>query len=287
MYFYYIISILIYYWSVHMKYKILVLDIDGTLTNSKKEISPKTKKALMKAQAKGVKLVIASGRPTYGVEPLANELELSKYGGYILSFNGAKIINCETNEIMYEKNIPQDKLPEIYDLSKEQNVNILTYEGDTILTEEPDDKYIAIESRVNKMSVKKVDSFKDYIKSPVTKCLMVAEGDFLANVETIVKNKVGNDLNVYRSEPFFLEIMPKNIDKAYSLNQLLKKINMTRDEMIACGDGFNDKSMIDFAGLGVAMENAQEEVKDVADYITLSNDNDGIAKVVEKFILNC
>ena len=270
-----------------MKYKILVLDIDGTLTNSKKEISPKTKKALMKAQAKGVKLVIASGRPTYGVEPLANELELSKYGGYILSFNGAKIINCETNEIIYEKNIPQDKLPEIYDLSKEQNVNILTYEGDTILTEEPNDKYIAIESRVNKMSVKKVDSFKDYIKSPVTKCLMVAEGDFLANVETIVKNKVGNDLNVYRSEPFFLEIMPKNIDKAYSLNQLLKKINMTRDEMIACGDGFNDKSMIDFAGLGVAMENAQEEVKDVADYITLSNDNDGIAKVVEKFILNC
>ena len=78
-----------------MKYKILVLDIDGTLTNSKKEISPKTKKALMKAQAKGVKLVIASGRPTYGVEPLANELELSKYGGYILSFNGAKISAIE------------------------------------------------------------------------------------------------------------------------------------------------------------------------------------------------
>lgn len=268
-----------------MKYKLLVLDIDGTLTNSQKQITAKTKKALMKAQAKGVKLVIASGRPTCGVTPFAEELKLSKYGGYILSFNGAKIINCETNEVLYDKSIPQEMLSYIYDLSKENKVNLLTYEGNTVITEEPNDQYIEIESRINKMEIKKVNSFKDYVQFPVTKCLMVADGDYLSTVETKVREKLGDKLNVFRSEPFFLEIMPKNIDKAYSLRQLLEKLGLTKDEMIACGDGFNDKSMIDYAGLGVAMENAQDAVKEVANYITLSNDNDGIASVVEEFIL--
>ena len=270
-----------------MKYKLLVLDIDGTLTNSEKKITPKTKKALIKAQQKGVKLVIASGRPTCGIEPLAKELELEKFGGYILSFNGAKIIDCKTNEIMYEKTIPVDILPKIYDVLEENDVNMLTYEENVIITDNPNDKYVQTESRINKMEVKKISSFKKYLNSPVTKFLMVADGEYLSSVEPIVKNKIGKELNVYRSEPFFLEIMPKNIDKAFSLGHLLKKLELSKEEMIACGDGFNDKSMIDYAGLGVAMENAQDEVKKVANHITLSNDNDGIAKVVEEFILNC
>ncbi len=269
-----------------MKYKILVLDIDGTLTNSKKEITPKTKNALMMAQKLGVKLVIASGRPTYGIQPIAKELELDKYGGYILAFNGAKIIDCKNNEVIYEKSISADLLNDIYDLSQEHKVNILTYENNNIVTEEPNDIYIKIESRINRMGVKQVDSFKDYVDFPVTKCLMVADGEYLSQVEPKVKEKLSEHLNVFRSEPFFLEIVPKNIDKAYSLGQLLEKLNYTKDEMIACGDGFNDKSMINFAGLGVAMENAQAEVKSIADHITLSNDNDGIAKVVENYILN-
>lgn len=92
-------------------------------------------------------------------------------------------------------------------------------------------------------------------------------------------------MGVFRSEPYFLELVPKGIDKARSLSVLLEKLGMTKDEMIAVGDGFNDLSMIQYAGLGVAMANAQKVVKENADFITLSNEEDGVAHVVEKFIL--
>lgn len=269
-----------------MDYKLLVLDIDGTLTNSKKEITPRVFDALKKAQEKGVKIVLASGRPTYGIVPVAKQLELEKNGGYILSFNGGKIINAETNEVIYQKTLPEEMPALLYDLAQEYKVNIMTYLDETIITPKAEDKYVEIESRINKMKVRQVEDFKSFVNFPVTKCLMVEDGDYLAGVEQKVKARVGETLSVLRSEPFFLEVMPKNIDKAYSLGKLLEHMGLTKEEMIACGDGFNDRSMIEFAGLGVAMANAQEPVKAVADLVTVSNDEDGVAVVVEEYILN-
>jgi hypothetical protein len=115
---------------------------------------------------------------------------------------------------------------------------------------------------------------------------MLEEGDYLAMVEPKVKAALGRDYSVYRSEPYFLEILPKGIDKAASLERLLTHLNMSREEMIACGDGYNDLSMIEYAGLGVAMENAVLPVRKAADYVTASNNDDGIALVVEKFMLS-
>ncbi|MBQ2426456.1 MAG: HAD-IIB family hydrolase, partial [Lachnospiraceae bacterium] len=117
------------------------------------------------------------------------------------------------------------------------------------------------------------------------KFLMLDDGDYLALVEPRVKAALGKNFSVYRSEPFFLEVLPKGIDKAQSLERLLEVIGMTRDEMIACGDGYNDFSMIEFAGLGVAMENAVLPLRKIANYITDSNNDDGVGKVVEKFML--
>ena len=91
-------------------------------------------------------------------------------------------------------------------------------------------------------------------------------------------------LNIYRSEPYFLEIMPQNIDKAHSLQKLLSSIGLTADEMICCGDGYNDLSMIEYAGLGVAMENAQPVIKEAANFVTRSNDEDGILYVIDRFM---
>ena len=269
-----------------MDYKLLVLDIDGTLTNSKKEITPRVFDALKKAQEKGVKIVLASGRPTYGIVPVAKQLELEKNGGYILSFNGGKIINAETNEVIYQKTLPEEMPALLYDLAQEYKVNIMTYLDETIITPKAEDKYVEIESRINNMQVRQVEDFESFVNFPVTKCLMVEDGDYLAGVEQKVKARVGETLSVLRSEPFFLEVMPKNIDKAYSLGKLLEHMGLTKEEMIACGDGFNDRSMIEFAGLGVAMANAQEPVKAVADLVTVSNDEDGVAVVVEEYILS-
>jgi Cof subfamily protein (haloacid dehalogenase superfamily) len=129
-----------------------------------------------------------------------------------------------------------------------------------------------------------VESFTDAIDFAVPKCLMFGKGNYLGTIEPIIKEKYKETLNIYRSEPYFLEILPKNIDKAYTLSKLVEHLNLTKEEMMACGDGFNDLTMIQYAGLGVAMANAQDIVKDASDYVTRSNDDDGIVHVLEKFI---
>ena len=248
-----------------------------------KKITEKTKVALRAAQEAGVTIVLASGRPTTGIVPIAKEIGLDEYGGYILSFNGAVVTNFKTGEIVFETVLPHDKIQELYDASQNYGVSIVSYKDGWIVTENVDDKYVEIEARIINMPVVKVDSFVDALTHPVTKCLMLGDGDYLEKVEVEVNNLFGDVLNIYRSEPFFLEIMPQNVDKAYSLERLLAHLNLSRDEMVACGDGFNDLSMVRYAGLGVAMGNAQQVVKEVADFVTASNDEDGLVLVVERF----
>ena len=269
-----------------MKYKLLVLDLDGTLTNSKKEITPNTLQTLTEAQEKGIKIVLASGRPTYGVAPLAEKLQLEKYEGYILSYNGGEIIGWKTKEMMYKNLLDHAVLPYLYECAKKNQFAILTYDGEYVLTETPDDEYLIKEAKLNGMKIKKVDNFLAAVKHPIAKCLIVGDPDRLAILEKEMYEHLKDRMGVFRSEAYFLELVPKGIDKAQSLAVLLKEINMTKDEMIAIGDGFNDLSMIQFAGLGVAMANAQDIVKESADYITLSNEEDGVAHVVRKFILD-
>lgn len=266
-------------------YKLLVLDLDGTLTNSQKELSERNKAVLIEVQKQGVKVILASGRPTYGIVPLAEELELAKYGGYILSFNGGAIIDCSTQETLFSQVLPDELLPRLYEHACENEFAILSYNNDIVVTEHPDDKYVAYESFLTKMEVRGVESFLESVSRPVPKCLIVGDADRLALLEQKMIAELGNQMNIYRSESFFLELVPLNIDKAESLARLLAHVGMEREEMIAIGDGYNDLSMIQFAGMGVAMENAKPEVKEAADYITTSNDEDGVADVVEKFIL--
>ncbi|MBP8850052.1 MAG: HAD family phosphatase [Breznakibacter sp.] len=267
-----------------MKYKLLVLDLDGTLTNSKKEMSARTKETLIKAQERGITIVLASGRPTYGIVPLAEELELAKYGGYILSFNGGTIINWKTKEVIHESVISSEKLPLLHDIAVQNEVEIISYQNENIISEAPENEYVKYEAFLNKMSIKEVKSFSEAIQFPVPKCLIVGNPEKLVLLEKEMNGIFGYEMSIYRSEPFFLELMPSNIDKAQSLQKLLLYTGNTREEMIACGDGFNDLSMIKFAGMGVAMANAQPAVKEASDFITLSNEEDGVAHVVELFL---
>ena len=267
-----------------MKYKIIVLDLDGTLTNTKKEITPHTLEVLLRAQEKGIKIVLASGRPTYGIAPLAEKLQLSKYEGYILAYNGGEIIDWKTGELMYKNLLDHDVLPYLYQCAKDNNFAIVTYDGEYVLTEYPDDEYVHKEAILNVMKIKKVDNFLEAVKHPIAKCLIVGEPTRLAELEKEMYEHLKDRMGVFRSEPYFLELVPKGIDKAQSLAVLLKELGMTKDEMIAIGDGFNDLSMIKYAGMGVAMGNAQQVVKDNADFITLTNEEDGAAYAIEKFM---
>ena len=268
-----------------MKYKLIVLDLDGTLTNSKKEITPRNRETLIRIQEQGIRLVLASGRPTYGIVPLANELRMNEFGGFILSYNGGEIINWETKEMVYENVLPNEVVPMLYECARTHQLSILTYDGADIITENSQDPYVQKEAFLNKMAVRETNDFLTEITLPVAKCLIVGDADKLIPLEAELSLRLQGHINVFRSEPYFLEVLPKGIDKAKSLERLLETLGMTREEMIACGDGYNDLTMIQYAGLGVAMENAVLPVRKAADYITASNNEDGVGLVVEKFML--
>lgn len=268
-----------------MKYKLLVLDLDGTLTNSKKEITPRNYDLLIRVQEQGVRLVLASGRPTYGIVPLANQLRLNEFGGFILSYNGGEIIDWSNQEIIYANILPNPIVPLLYQCAQHNNLAILTYKDECIITEKPNDPYVEKEAFLNKMKIQASTDFLSDIQLPVAKCLIVGNPEQLAPVETELSAQLQGQISVYHSEPFFLELVPLGVDKAQSLAVLLKELGLSREEMIAVGDGYNDLTMIQFAGVGVAMANAQEPVRKAADYITRSNEEDGVAEVVERFFL--
>lgn len=268
-----------------IKYRMIVLDLDGTLTNEKKEVTPHTFRALMKAQESGVKVVLASGRPTYGIVPLATQLRLKEFGGYILAYNGGRVIDCATCATVYNQELDPAVVPLLHDEAKAAGMEILTYQGEGIAATKKANKYVLHEAFINKMPVEEYTDFKNQIEFPINKCLIVGDPKPLHQLELRLASQMEGKLSVYRSAGFFLECVPPGIEKAHSLAKLIATLGIAREEVIACGDGYNDKGMIEFAGLGVAMANASTEVQDAADYITYSNEEDGVAHVVEKFIL--
>lgn len=278
-------DLILYLWRLHKKAcRLIVLDIDGTLTNSKKEITAHTKAVLKQAQESGIKVVLASGRPVYGIQRVAEALELSKYGGYILAFNGGVITDCKSGERVFSKDLPEGMVKILQACADEYGFPMVTYENDCAITECPEDFYIQKEAAINNLHVKRIDSLGDYVNFPVTKCIITGDGEKLAGIEPLMQKRFEGELSIYRSEPFFLEIMPLGIDKAQSLAKLLEVLSMEKEEMVAFGDGHNDATMIEFAGLGVAMDNAQAPVKACADFISLSNDEDGVAYALEKLL---
>lgn len=267
------------------EYKMIVLDLDGTLTNSKKELSERNRRALIEVQEAGVCVVLASGRPTYGIVPIARMLELERYGGYILSYNGGVILDCGSGEQIYGNLLPDHLVAPLYEETKRAGCTILSYDGEYIITECGSDEYVGHESFLNKMEVREVPSFLGALREPLPKCLSVGEPERILQLESRLKELFGGEMGIYRSEPFFLELVPQGIDKARSLGRLLEHTGGVREEMVAFGDGFNDLSMIEFAGYGVAMGNGQALVRERADEVVGTNDADGVAVWLEDNIL--
>ncbi|TYR80834.1 HAD family phosphatase [Priestia megaterium] len=268
-----------------MSYKMIVLDLDDTLLRDDHTISPRTKKALMDAQEAGVKVVLASGRPTYGMTRIAQELRLEDYGSFILSFNGAKIINCKTKEELFSSTLPPETVHRLDQISRHEEVLIHTYVGDKIVTE-VNNEFTDIESELTGLPIEIVPNFVKAVTEPVVKVLMLAHEEKLVHVEKKLQQQLAGELSVMRSKPYFLEFTEVGVTKGTSLNFLIQQLGITRDEVIAMGDSYNDLAMIEFAGLGVAMGNAPDDIKEKANYITDTNMNDGVAKVVEEFVLN-
>lgn len=266
--------------------KVLALDLDGTLTNDQKLVTPRTRAALDAAIEKGVTVVLASGRPTAGIQPLAEELGLDKKGGCILSYNGGKIVDCRTGETLVEKTLDATVIPELCAFAAAQDVAIITYNKEGVVTERPDDPWALRECFTCKLPMTGVDDLAKYVDYPICKMLITLDPARRDEVWAAGRQQFDGRIDLYPSSPFFIEAVPLGVAKDGSLAALLERMGLTRENLMACGDGLNDRSMIAYAGVGVAMQNAEDPVKDCADYVTAAdNDHDGVAEAVEKFIL--
>ncbi|MCI8769624.1 MAG: ATP-dependent zinc metalloprotease FtsH [Lachnospiraceae bacterium] len=267
-------------------YDVLVLDIDGTLLNSQREISESTKNAIVEAQRRGKTIAVASGRSISGMRRTAANILLEEFGGYIIAYNGTTVLNCKTGECIYNQTISKDLIAPVFEAAKEAKVGILVYNDSKkeLVLGTSLDQYSEADARECDVTVREADNFVKEIDFPINKFLLTGEPEYMKEVEKTMQSKFGSRLNVFRSDPHFVELLPKFVDKGIAVDKLIKHLDVKKDKVICVGDSHNDLPMLRQAGLGVAMGNAQAEVKEAADFITGSNDEDGILKVIQKFM---
>lgn len=271
-----------------MSLRVILLDIDGTLTNSRKVITSKTREALLHAQNQGCTLVLASGRPTPGLGYLAKELDMDKHHGLLISFNGARVSDCQTGEIFVDQSMTveegravlrhMENFPELrlmlarddYLYVRDVYAGIIRYNGRP-------KNIIEYEARMNHMKLCEVDNFLDFADFPLYKVQTAANPEYLQAHYEEMRAPFRDRLSCMFTADFYYEFTARGIDKASALRASLLTLGYSPEEMIAFGDAENDIPMFRLAGVGVAMGNATDALKAVADEVTLSNDEDGIA----------
>lgn len=280
-----------------MAIKVIIMDVDGTLTNNKKVITPKTKEVLLKAEELGVRLILASGRPTSGLMDISRELKMDEYHGLLVSYNGSKVIDCETNEVLFNQAMSIEEGKAVLEHMKRfDRVRPMIDKDDYMYVTNVYDNYInwngkpfnviEYESRGGKFKLCEVDDLAEFLDYPINKILTTSDPEYLQEHYQEMMEPFKNKLSCMFTGPFYFEFTAQGIDKARALDSVLKPMGFKQEEMIAFGDGQNDASIIQYAGIGVAMENAVDSLKEMADEITLSNEDDGIAVSLYQHIEN-
>ena len=255
--------------------------MDDTLLNDDHIISDENRAMLAKAKEKGVKIILASGRPTPAMIEYAKDLGLMD--SYMISFNGAVITDLSTNEVIFEQNLTQEQIHTLYDYSKAKNTHIITYLDGKVVSETRSE-YIDVEINITGLEHEVVPNFKERVQKAAIKCILLEEPSYLKEVEEDLKAAMPH-LSVCMSKPFFLEAAQTGIDKGASVKFLAEKLNIDQAEVIAVGNAGNDLSMIEYAGLGVWVDNVDAHLRDKGDVVVASNNDHGVAEVIQRFIL--
>ena len=277
-----------------MNIKAIVMDIDGTLIVKGKGILPKTKEVLLAAQAQGIKLILASGRPTTGMIGFGKELAMDQNDGLLISYNGSKVIDMQTMKEIYDEPMSVEDGKAVLEHMKKFKVYPMIDKDDYMYVNDVFDSMITFrgkdiniveyEARGGKyMLCEKADlaAFADY---PLNKILTAGNPEYLQENYEMMMEPFKDRLSCVFTAPVYFEFTAKGIDKAKALETVLKPMGIDASEVISFGDGQNDMSIIEYAGIGVAMGNAVDELKAVADEVTLSNEDDGIAESLLKHI---
>lgn len=263
--------------------RFLAADLDGTLLTSSKTITPHTRQVLIEAQQRGLTIILASGRPLYSILPFAEQLELQKHHGFIIAFNGSLVWDCSKKEVVKQKTIPLHVIPELV-AALNDDFHIHGYKGNNIVIQGEPDSWSKYISSANKMQLLETKNFTNTITEAQHKCIITGPPRKLWHLEKRLKKQFETNFSICRSESFLLEVMPNGIDKADALRELLAKLKGKTDELLCCGDGYNDLKMMRLAGISCAPRNAKKPVKQAASFVTESNDRDGVAHAVIKYV---
>lgn len=257
------------------------MDLDDSLLGSDLNISTKNKKSLTEAMGKGIAVTIATGRMFRSALPYADELDLDVP---IISYQGGIIKNKISGDVLYKKTMSMDITQKIIGICQAKGLYCQIYSDNDYYFEE-ESKYSEMYYKAVGVTGKSVGPLDKFLRSEPIKILIIDEPDKIKKLRKEFSKIFGNQIEITTSKPEFLEFTHKDATKGKALKYLANLKGIPREKIIAIGDNHNDISMIEYAGLGVAMGNAPEEVKRHADYVTGLHDNDGVAQVIDKFVL--
>ncbi|XMB85224.1 Cof-type HAD-IIB family hydrolase [Mycoplasmatota bacterium WC44] len=264
-----------------MDYKLVAIDMDGTLLTPDLEISKQTIETTREVIAKGVMIILSTGRMYMAALPFAERLQLDVP---LITCNGALIKCAKTKKEFYKKIITKKHYEAITNFCKKHQLSISVYKDDSIFIK--DKKNLPIHKQIDKAEPETVDDLNSIYDHSVIKLLISSDNSYLLKLHiNELYNLYKEKLTFYFSFPHFVEIVNKEANKRNALEFLANKYNIRQEEIIAIGDNFNDLDMIEYAGLGIAMGNAPHYLKEAADFVTHSNDDDGVNYILEKFIL--
>ena len=286
-------------------YKLIAIDLDGTMLNSYGVVTENTKNAIKRTIQKGIDVIIASGRPIDSIKTIANEIGSKNY---FIAGNGALIYDIQKDENLYENYLNKEKVLEIIKMCEENSISYNVYTDKTILAKalkynvlyyykenlkKPEDKQTHINivenmydyiSKMNEEKFLKIticDENKSVFQSIIKK-LNEIENIEVLDVSHMSRKVIQQGTEEIPIEYYYTEISSKNVDKWYAIEYLISKLNIEKEEVIAIGDNMNDKKMIEEAGLGIAMGQSSPLIKEIADYTTSSNEEDGVAQALDK-----
>ena len=265
-----------------MNLKAIFLDLDGTLNNDQKVITPKTKSALMAAQQKGIRIVLASARPAPGLYKERDALALQKYGGILMSYNGGRIVDAATGRVLFETAMNMEAARGVLRFLEGLPVTPILDDGKEFFVTDPEGYKVAYECQNNRMQCQRVENLADFLCFSPIKLLMSVEPTRLPQVQRTVSAMLPAELTVVQTAPFYLEVIPAAISKGQGLLDTCRALGIEPENTVAFGDAANDIPMLEAAGVGVAMGNGAEAVKAAADSVTASNNEDGIARWLEQ-----
>lgn len=267
--------------------KIVSIDIDGTLINDRHEITPAVKQAIQAAIAQGVKIVITTGRPLPGVQDILSELNITGANQYVITYNGGLVQTADGQKTLYRQPLA---------VSEFQKINAFMTAQDTYVQVESHDAaytthhrihpWASFENSLVNLPLYVLDSEAELENVAFIKAIANAESDALDAVQAAVPADISDHVNVIRSTANNLEFIARQASKGHALLALADELGVPHADTMAIGDQANDYSMIEQAGVGVAMGNAIPSLKAIADFETASNNDSGVARAIEKFVLN-